>query len=178
MACVTIREDRCKGCGLCVSVCPRKILALSKTRFNTKGYNPAECVGQFCNVSPFEPLRAQAFGQIAASVCSRVDLSVGIYIYRRLLQIEVARANRAAFKLQNLSVREIVGAEKDEAARTLRSVLRQRAAVDNDFVTSNISKHLDECLIRLKSHQRLLIQRKVRLFCIVSYNLFHVSMFE
>ncbi len=44
MAHVTIREDRCKGCGLCVSVCPRKILALSKTRFNAKGYNPAECV--------------------------------------------------------------------------------------------------------------------------------------
>lgn len=43
MASLTIREDRCKGCGLCVAVCPRKILALSTTRFNSKGYNPVEC---------------------------------------------------------------------------------------------------------------------------------------
>ena len=41
---VTIREDRCKGCGLCVSVCPKKVLELSKSRLNSKGYHPAEPV--------------------------------------------------------------------------------------------------------------------------------------
>ena len=30
MAKLTFREDVCKGCGLCVSVCPKKILALSR----------------------------------------------------------------------------------------------------------------------------------------------------
>jgi len=25
---ITIRKDRCKGCGICVAFCPKKILAL------------------------------------------------------------------------------------------------------------------------------------------------------
>lgn len=37
---VTIREDVCKGCGLCVSVCPKKILELQKEVLNAKGYHP------------------------------------------------------------------------------------------------------------------------------------------
>lgn len=41
MAKVTINEDRCKGCGLCVSVCPKKIMVLSKDRLNKKGFRPA-----------------------------------------------------------------------------------------------------------------------------------------
>jgi 2-oxoglutarate ferredoxin oxidoreductase subunit delta len=39
---VTINHDACKGCGLCVTVCPKKIIVLSKTAINAKGYNPAE----------------------------------------------------------------------------------------------------------------------------------------
>jgi len=46
MAKLTFRVDMCKGCGLCVSVCPRKILELSKTKFNAKGYNAVECIDQ------------------------------------------------------------------------------------------------------------------------------------
>ena len=51
MAKTTINADRCKGCGLCVTVCPKKIVELSKTVLNAKGYNPAEitdpdsCIG-------------------------------------------------------------------------------------------------------------------------------------
>lgn len=39
---VTFNEHRCKGCELCVIVCPVKIIALSKNRINEKGYHPAE----------------------------------------------------------------------------------------------------------------------------------------
>jgi len=46
MAKVSFREDRCKGCGLCVSVCPKKILKLDKTRLNSKGYHPIYCADQ------------------------------------------------------------------------------------------------------------------------------------
>jgi 2-oxoglutarate ferredoxin oxidoreductase subunit delta len=46
MAKVTFNEDRCKGCGLCVSVCPKKILQLSKDKINPKGYRPAEITNQ------------------------------------------------------------------------------------------------------------------------------------
>lgn len=38
---VTFFEERCKGCELCVSVCPKKILILNREKFNSKGYNPA-----------------------------------------------------------------------------------------------------------------------------------------
>lgn len=50
MAKVTFREDRCKGCGLCIDVCPKQIITFAK-RLNSKGFNPAEvtqmdkCIG-------------------------------------------------------------------------------------------------------------------------------------
>jgi len=37
---VIIDEHRCKGCGLCVAVCPPGALALAAGRFNAKGYTP------------------------------------------------------------------------------------------------------------------------------------------
>ncbi|MBO4251655.1 MAG: 4Fe-4S dicluster domain-containing protein [Clostridia bacterium] len=51
MAKVSFNEDRCKGCGLCESVCPKGIIALAKEKINAKGYHPAEvtdesqCIG-------------------------------------------------------------------------------------------------------------------------------------
>ncbi|MEL7602377.1 MAG: 4Fe-4S binding protein [Bacillota bacterium] len=44
MAVVTINEERCKGCGLCVRACPKKIMQLSKSKLNAKGYHPAEVI--------------------------------------------------------------------------------------------------------------------------------------
>lgn len=44
MAVVIINEERCKGCGLCVRACPKKIMQLSKTKLNAKGYHPAEII--------------------------------------------------------------------------------------------------------------------------------------
>lgn len=37
----TFNEDICKGCGLCVSVCPVKIISLEEIEINRKGYHPA-----------------------------------------------------------------------------------------------------------------------------------------
>ncbi len=39
---VTFDAKYCKSCGLCVSVCPVKIIGISKDRINVKGYHPAE----------------------------------------------------------------------------------------------------------------------------------------
>lgn len=54
---VTFVEDACKGCGLCESACPKKIVALHGNRLNTKGFHPAyvtdesKCIGcAFCAV--------------------------------------------------------------------------------------------------------------------------------
>ena len=41
---LTILDDLCKGCGLCVRSCPVDILALSNTKINSKGYHPVELV--------------------------------------------------------------------------------------------------------------------------------------
>jgi 2-oxoglutarate ferredoxin oxidoreductase subunit delta len=41
---VIVDENRCKGCGLCVAVCPQHVLQLAEGRFNTKGYRPVEVV--------------------------------------------------------------------------------------------------------------------------------------
>ena len=44
---LTINIERCKGCGLCVSFCPKQVLALSK-KTNAKGYAYAEVVNDAC----------------------------------------------------------------------------------------------------------------------------------
>jgi 2-oxoglutarate ferredoxin oxidoreductase subunit delta len=36
---VVIIRDRCKGCGFCIELCPRKVLEFSE-EFNAKGYHP------------------------------------------------------------------------------------------------------------------------------------------
>ena len=55
MAKVTFNEELCKGCGLCTTVCPKKIVVLSEDKINSKGYHPAtvtdmdQCIGcAFC----------------------------------------------------------------------------------------------------------------------------------
>ncbi len=50
---VKFNRDKCKGCELCVSFCPKKILEIDKVDMNAKGYHPAnvkpgqmdECIG-------------------------------------------------------------------------------------------------------------------------------------
>ena len=50
---VTFNTDRCKGCELCTTVCPKHIVAIDQTTINHKGYHPAtvrpedmeKCVG-------------------------------------------------------------------------------------------------------------------------------------
>ncbi|MBE6903226.1 MAG: 4Fe-4S dicluster domain-containing protein [Ruminococcaceae bacterium] len=41
MAKVSFFEDKCKGCELCVTVCPKKIIKMERNKLNAKGYNPA-----------------------------------------------------------------------------------------------------------------------------------------
>ena len=43
---VTFTTERCKGCGLCVEACPKKILAIDIHTLNSKGYHPAMMTDQ------------------------------------------------------------------------------------------------------------------------------------
>jgi 2-oxoglutarate ferredoxin oxidoreductase subunit delta len=61
-----IREERCKGCGLCVDACPKDIIVMSLD-FNAKGYHPAFC-----------PDDSQCVGCV---LCARACPDVVIEIY-------------------------------------------------------------------------------------------------
>jgi 2-oxoglutarate ferredoxin oxidoreductase subunit delta len=37
-----INKEACKGCGLCVMTCPKKIISLSQNEINKQGYYAAE----------------------------------------------------------------------------------------------------------------------------------------
>jgi len=44
MAKVTINPNVCKSCELCITACPKQIIALDKDTMNAKGYHPATVV--------------------------------------------------------------------------------------------------------------------------------------
>lgn len=57
MAKIFFAEERCKGCELCVVVCPKKILEMKNDILNLKGFHPAgiidveKCIGcGFCSI--------------------------------------------------------------------------------------------------------------------------------
>lgn len=43
---VSFKTEFCKGCGLCVEACPKKIIALRQDKLNSKGYHPASITDQ------------------------------------------------------------------------------------------------------------------------------------
>ena len=53
---VRINEELCKGCGLCIRICPKDVLEFAD-RLNTKGFHPATqftdgCIGcKACAIS-------------------------------------------------------------------------------------------------------------------------------
>ena len=50
MSRIIVNEDKCRGCGLCVEMCPKSVLRIA-SRFNKDGLNPVEqfdpdnCIG-------------------------------------------------------------------------------------------------------------------------------------
>ncbi len=44
---IVVDKEKCKGCGLCMSICPTKTIGMSK-EVNGKGYNFAIMVNEEC----------------------------------------------------------------------------------------------------------------------------------
>lgn len=48
---LTIDYEKCKGCSMCVAVCPKKILQIDKNKLNLKGYNPVDIIDREACIS-------------------------------------------------------------------------------------------------------------------------------
>jgi 2-oxoglutarate ferredoxin oxidoreductase subunit delta len=64
---VIFKEDLCKGCGLCVSVCPKNIIEVSEA-INSKGYHPTYVDNQEACIS--------------CAACARICPDSVITVYR------------------------------------------------------------------------------------------------
>lgn len=72
---IQIDEERCKGCGLCMMVCPKKRIETSD-KLNTKGYYPARSKEQ--NLSDSE---RECTG---CAMCAITCPDIAIEVYREV----------------------------------------------------------------------------------------------
>jgi len=63
---IIIDSERCKGCGLCVEVCPKSCIAISK-KSNKSGYFPAQATNSDCT---------------GCAACAIICPDVAIEVYR------------------------------------------------------------------------------------------------
>jgi len=72
---IEINRETCKGCGLCVTVCPKEQIEISG-RLNTKGYYPAE----FKEADIADPAKTKCTG---CALCAISCPDVAIEVYRQ-----------------------------------------------------------------------------------------------
>ena len=72
---IEIDKERCKGCGLCMNVCPKKQIEISD-ELNTKAYYPA----RFQEENLKEPDPAECTG---CAMCALTCPDVAIEVYRQ-----------------------------------------------------------------------------------------------
>ena len=65
---VVVDDERCKGCNLCVTACPNDALALSKTRYNSRGLAIVELVNNDACTS--------------CGICSKICPDVALEVYK------------------------------------------------------------------------------------------------
>ncbi|HLF27773.1 MAG TPA: 4Fe-4S dicluster domain-containing protein [Anaerolineae bacterium] len=68
---IVVDVERCKGCELCTTVCPKDLITMAET-FNAKGYRPAVLV---------DPNRACTGCAICAVICP--DAAITVYRFAR-----------------------------------------------------------------------------------------------
>ena len=68
---IEIKVDCCKGCELCMSVCPKELIAPA-AGFNSRGYHPAELIDPDGNCT-------------GCGLCALMCPDVAITVYRQVL---------------------------------------------------------------------------------------------
>jgi len=71
---IEVDFERCKGCGLCITVCPKKQIEISD-RLNTKGYYPARFLQE-------DVLEMAEFKCTGCALCAITCPDVAIEVYR------------------------------------------------------------------------------------------------
>ncbi|MEZ4666352.1 MAG: ferredoxin family protein [Anaerolineae bacterium] len=69
MGTIIIDQEHCKGCGLCISVCPQHVIRLDESLFNQKGFHPAQ-------------LSETTASCTGCAVCAVICPDVAISVYR------------------------------------------------------------------------------------------------
>jgi 2-oxoglutarate ferredoxin oxidoreductase subunit delta len=69
---IIIDRERCKGCQLCIEVCPNDCILVDKS-LNKKGYFPARCKNNFADGEK---------GCTGCAQCATVCPEVAIEVYR------------------------------------------------------------------------------------------------
>ena len=87
---ILIDSERCKGCGLCLSACPRHRIGTAKAS-NRNGFFPAEALSPGCN---------------GCGLCAVVCPEAAIKVYRESTILEVK---------PNRPTRKTVGALKEKS---------------------------------------------------------------
>ncbi|TVR86185.1 MAG: 4Fe-4S dicluster domain-containing protein [Trueperaceae bacterium] len=64
---VTVDETLCKGCALCIPVCPKGLMRVADDRFNARGVHPAELI---------DPANACTGCQLCATMCPEAAITV------------------------------------------------------------------------------------------------------
>jgi 2-oxoglutarate ferredoxin oxidoreductase subunit delta len=66
---IEVNDLHCKGCSLCVSACPKDVLALDMNRLTPKGYHPAYLTADGCT---------------GCAICAIVCPDAAITVYREV----------------------------------------------------------------------------------------------
>ncbi len=68
---IEVDELYCKGCELCVTACPKEVIALDMDRLTPKGYHPAHLAAEGCT---------------GCGICAVVCPDAALTVYRHVTQ--------------------------------------------------------------------------------------------